>query len=109
VKLIPDSRIKAVRENGQPDDPVSVAFTLAGAPMMILTASPHDKLTPAASISVLTDDQDETDRLWDARTGNGGKPGHCGWVVDRYGVSWQIVPKRMPDLLASDDPAVVGG
>lgn len=107
VKLVPDSRIEAVRENGQPDDPMIVEFTLAGAPMMILTAGPHHKMTPAASISVLTDDQEETDRLWDALTKNGGEGGHCGWVIDRFGVSWQIVPKRMPDLLASDDPAVV--
>jgi len=108
VKLMPDSRIEAVRENGQPDDPMIVEFTLAGAPMMILTGGPHYELTPAASISVLTGDQDETDRLWDALTANGGEPGRCGWVVDRFGVSWQIVPKRMPDLLASDDPGVVG-
>ena len=107
VKLVPDSRIEAVRENGQPGDPMVVEFTLAGAPMMILTAGPHHKLTPAASISVLTEDQEETDRLWDALTGNGGESGHCGWVVDRFGVSWQVVPKRMPDLLASDDPGVV--
>lgn len=108
IKLVPDSRIEAVRENGQPDDPMIVEFTLADAPMMILTGGPHYKLTPAASISVLTEDQDETDRLWDALTANGGEPGRCGWVVDRFGVSWQIVPKRMPDLLASDDPGVVG-
>lgn len=108
VKLVPDSRIEAVRENGQPDDPMIVEFNLAGAPMMILTGGPHYKLTPAASISVLTEDQDETDRLWDALTAKGGEPGRCGWVVDRFGVSWQIVPKRMPDLLASDDPGVVG-
>lgn len=107
VSLVPDSRVEAVRENGQPDDPMIVEFTLAGAPMMILTAGPHHKLTPAASISVLTENQKETDRLWDALTKNGGEAGHCGWVVDRFGVSWQVVPKRMPDLLASDDAGVV--
>jgi predicted 3-demethylubiquinone-9 3-methyltransferase (glyoxalase superfamily) len=108
VALVPDRRIEAVRENSQPDDPMIVEFTLAGAPMMILTAGRHYKLTPAASISVLTEDQDETDRLWDALSGNGGEAGHCGWVVDRFGVSWQIVPKRMPNLLTRDDPDVVG-
>ncbi|PRX10240.1 UNVERIFIED_ORG: putative 3-demethylubiquinone-9 3-methyltransferase (glyoxalase superfamily) [Martelella mediterranea] len=107
VTLVPNSRIEAVRENGQPDDPMAVEFTLAGAPMMILTAGPHYKLTPAASISVLTEDQNETDRLWEALTRNGGEPGRCGWLVDRFGVSWQIVPKRMPNLLADEDPAVV--
>lgn len=107
VTFLPDSRIEAVRENGQPDDPMIVEFTLAGAPMMILTAGPHHKLTPAASISVLTEDQDETDRLWAKLTAKGGEAGRCGWIVDRFGVSWQIVPKRMPDLLASEDPGVV--
>ncbi|WP_348540693.1 VOC family protein [Sulfitobacter sp. R18_1] len=63
VTFIPNSRIEAERENGQPDDPMVVEFTLTDAPMMILTAGPHHKLTPAASISVLTEDQDETDRL----------------------------------------------
>ena len=107
VQLVPDSRIEAVRKNGQLDDPMIVEFTLAGAPMMILTAGPLYKLTPAASISVLTEDQDETDRLWAALITKGGEAGRCGWLKDRFGVSWQIVPKRMPNLLASDDPAVV--
>lgn len=107
VALVPDSRVEAVRDNGQPDDPMIVEFNLAGAPMMILTAGPMFQPTPAASISVLTEDQDKTDRLWSALTDTGGEPGRCGWLVDRWGVSWQIVPKRLPDLLASGDPAVV--
>lgn len=56
---------------------------------------------------MLTEDQDETDRLWAKLTAKGGEAGRCGWIVDRFGVSWQIVPKRMPDLLASEDPGVV--
>jgi len=107
VGLVPDSRIEAVRDNGQPDDPMIVEFTLAGAPMMILTAGPHFKLTPAASISVLTEDQEETDRMWAALIDKGGEAGRCGWLVDRFGVSWQIIPKRLPDLLAHDDAGVV--
>lgn len=106
VSIVPDSRIEAVRDSGQPDDPMIVEFTLAGAPMMILTAGPHFKLTPAASISVLTDDQEETDRLWKKLTANGGQAGRCGWLTDRFGVSWQIVPKRLPDLLADNDAGV---
>ncbi|WP_324752017.1 VOC family protein [Roseovarius sp. Pro17] len=107
VSLVPDSRIEAVRDSGQPDDPMIVEFTLAGAPMMILTAGPHYELTPAASISVLTEDQEETDRLWEALTEKGGVAGRCGWLVDRFGVSWQIVPKRLPNLLADEDAGVV--
>lgn len=103
VKLLPNSHIEAVRNNGQPDDPMIVEFTLSGAPMVIMTAGPHYELTPAASISVLTDNQAETDKLWAALTGNGGESGRCGWLKDRFGVSWQIIPKRMTELLASTD------
>ncbi len=88
--------------HGQPDDPMVVEFTLAGAPMMILTAGPHHQLSPATSISVLTRDQDETDRLWSELLAGGGEEGMCGWLVDRFGVSWQIVPEALPRLLGSD-------
>ncbi len=104
IGLIPGSMIDTVMANGRPeDDPMIVEFTLSGAPMMILTAGDHYKLTPAASISVLTDDQAETDRLWTALI-DGGEESQCGWLVDRYGVSWQIVPRQLPALLADPDP-----
>lgn len=80
-----------------------VEFTLHGAPMMILTAGPHYKLTPAASISVLTKDQAETNRLWSALTADGGAESRCGWLTDRFGVSWQIVPEALPRLLGHPD------
>ena len=80
-----------------------VEFTLAGAPMMILTAGPHFKLTPAASISVLTDDQAETDDLWIKLLAGGGKESQCGWLIDRFGVSWQIIPTVLPLLINQDD------
>ncbi|WP_114391287.1 VOC family protein [Notoacmeibacter marinus] len=108
VSLLPDSAIDAVHENGQPDDPMVVEFTLAGAPMMILTGGPQYKLSPAASISVMAEDQDETDRLWSALLADGGEESMCGWLVDRFGVSWQIVPKAMSRLLTSDDRAAAG-
>lgn len=102
VGILPDSRIDAVHDQGQTDDPMVVEFTLAGAPMMILTAGPHFVLSPAASISVLTNDQAETDRLWSALLAEGGEESMCGWLRDRFGVSWQIVPEVLPRLL--DDP-----
>jgi predicted 3-demethylubiquinone-9 3-methyltransferase (glyoxalase superfamily) len=112
VSLLPESRIDSVAPTGNPDDtaadPMVVEFTLAGAPMMILTAGPHYKLTPAVSISVLTDSQAETDRLWAALTADGGEESRCGWLTDRFGVSWQIVPRRMMELFASDDAAAAG-
>ena len=105
VTLLPDSRIEtAVRP--EPDGPALVVeFTLAGAPYMILNGGPHYQLTPAASISVLTTDQAETDRLWAALTADGGSESQCGWLTDRYGVSWQIVPEALPRLLGAEDRA----
>ena len=108
VSLIPDSGIDAIHEHGHPDDPMVVEFTLAGAPMMILTARPGAVPSMAASISVLTEDQDETDRLWSALTADGGEAGPCGWLRDRFSISWQIVPRRLPELLADPDRASAG-
>jgi predicted 3-demethylubiquinone-9 3-methyltransferase (glyoxalase superfamily) len=99
VGLLPDSRIDTVFDHGRPDDPMVVEFTLAGAPMMILTAGPMFEHSPAASISVLTKDQAETDRLWSTLLAEGGQESMCGWLKDRFGVSWQIVPEVLPRLL----------
>lgn len=105
VSLIPDSMIDNVLDHHNPDDPMVVEFTLAGCPMMILTAGPHFKLNEAASISVLTKDQAETDALWQALTANGGEESMCGWLKDRWGVSWQIVPEVLPRLINQPDKA----
>jgi predicted 3-demethylubiquinone-9 3-methyltransferase (glyoxalase superfamily) len=81
-------------------------FTLAGAPYQILDAGPMFAQSEAVSISVETDDQAETDRLWYALTADGGKESACGWLKDRYGVSWQVFPRRLTELTLSDDPKV---
>lgn len=108
VSLLPKSDIDATYEHGNTADPMVVEFTLHGAPMMILTAGPHYKLTPAASISVLTKDQAETDRLWTSLLEGGGSESMCGWLVDRFGVSWQIVPEALPRLLNDTDSKAAG-
>jgi predicted 3-demethylubiquinone-9 3-methyltransferase (glyoxalase superfamily) len=100
VSLLPDSFIET---EWRGDPPLVVMFTLAGAPMMILNGGPHYKLTPAASISVLTKDQAETDRLWDALLEGGGEESMCGWLVDRFGVSWQITPEVLMRMQESED------
>lgn len=89
-------------------EPMVVAFWLDGAPFQILNGGPHYRPTPAASIVVSTSDQPETDRLWDALTANGGASGRCGWLTDRWGVSWQIVPEALPHLLGARDRAAAG-
>lgn len=108
VSLLPWSAIDAVHEQGKPDDPMIVEFTLHGSPMMIMSAGPHYQLSPAASISVLTADQDETDRLWSELVADGGSAGRCGWLTDRWGVSWQIVPAALPSLLGAPDRPAAG-
>ncbi|NHF73526.1 VOC family protein [Paracoccus xiamenensis] len=80
-----------------------VEFHLAGTPYMILNGGPHFTLTPAASISVLTEDQAETDRLWAALTADGGQESQCGWLIDRWGLSWQITPREVMEMNFSDD------
>jgi predicted 3-demethylubiquinone-9 3-methyltransferase (glyoxalase superfamily) len=89
-------------------EPMIVAFSLGGVPYQILNGGPHFRPTPAASIVVSTPDQTQTDRLWDALTANGGAPGRCGWLTDRWGVSWQIVPEALSRLLGAPDRAAAG-
>ena len=108
VSLLPNSEIDAVYPHGNPDDPMIVEFTLHGCPMMILTGGPHYELSPAASISVLTKDQEETDHLWSSLIADGGAESRCGWLVDRFGVSWQIVPEVLPQLFGAEDRAAAG-
>lgn len=102
--LLPDSQIDAefdyLADSGEP---LVVEFTLAGAPMMILNGGPMFTPNEAASISVITEDQAETDRLWEVLTTNGGEESRCGWLKDRYGVSWQIVPRRLVELQHDKD------
>jgi len=108
TSLLPDSRITGTFRPS-PDGPaLMVEFTLGGTPFQALNGGPHYKFTEAASISVSTDDQAETDRLWAALTADGGSEGRCAWLKDRFGVSWQIVPKTLSRLLASSDRAAAG-
>ncbi|MEZ5943704.1 MAG: VOC family protein [Planctomycetaceae bacterium] len=105
--LIPGSHIeKAFHGNNGFGDFSVIDFTLGGVPYQILDAGPAFTLTEAVSISVATDDQQETDRLWEALTSNGGNVHACGWLKDRFGVSWQIYPKRLGELTMSDDKKV---
>lgn len=101
--LIPDSRIDGEFSQRIDEEPVVVEFTLAGAPMMILNGGDMFSHTGAASISILTEDQAETDDLWNALTADGGEESQCGWLKDKYGVSWQITPRRLVELTNSAD------
>ncbi len=80
------------------------AFELFGQRFIAFDGGPHYKLTPAFSIMVECEDQKEIDRYWDALLAGGGEPSRCGWLKDRFGVSWQIVPRRLSALLRHADP-----
>lgn len=103
VGLLPDSRIESAFTPNPDAPPLVIDFTLAGTKYQILNAEPRFPHTEAASISVVTPDQAETDRLWDALTADGGQPVQCGWCKDRFGLSWQIVPAPFLRLMASPD------
>ena len=111
VSLLPDSRIDKVMRSpaDNPSTPegavLTVEFTLAGQQFMGLNGGPQFPFTEAVSVSIDCEDQAEVDRLWDALTADGGKPVQCGWLKDRYGLSWQIVPKAMARMLAGPDKA----
>jgi predicted 3-demethylubiquinone-9 3-methyltransferase (glyoxalase superfamily) len=109
VSLLPDSRIdRVVRSPGDtPSGPagmvLAVEFTLAGSKFTALNGGPQYRFTEAVSFQIACDDQAEVDRLWAALT-EGGSPGPCGWLKDRWGLAWQIVPRRLTQLLADADP-----
>ncbi|MEX5746466.1 VOC family protein [Massilia sp. X63] len=91
---------------GKQGDVLTVAFTVAGVSCIGLNGGPAFQHSPAFSFQIATDDQQETDRLWNAIVGNGGQPSDCGWCQDRWGLSWQITPRVLTDGLADPDPAV---
>ncbi len=103
----PDSAVGAVFRapgdypSGQEGNVLTVAFTVAGIPCIGLNGGPRFKHSEAFSFQIATDDQDETDRLWNAVVGNGGQESACGWCKDRWGISWQITPRVLTDALAA--------
>ncbi len=85
--------------------PQSVTFQLNGRSFMAINGGPHYKLSPAYSMFVSCQDQAEVDRLWDKLLEGGGKSMQCGWLTDRFGLTWQIIPTRLAELLNDPDPA----
>ena len=87
---------------------ITARFELAGQEFIALNGGPTYHFTEAVSFSVRAETQEEIDRLWDALTADGGEPGRCGWLKDRFGLSWQIVPPVLTQLLSDPDPATAG-
>jgi predicted 3-demethylubiquinone-9 3-methyltransferase (glyoxalase superfamily) len=109
TSLLPDSHVDRVWRSpaDTPSGPagtiLTVDFTLAGQRFVGLNGGPDFRFNEAVSFVIECADQAEVDRLWDALTADGGEPGPCGWLKDRYGLSWQIVPTEYNELLVSDD------
>jgi predicted 3-demethylubiquinone-9 3-methyltransferase (glyoxalase superfamily) len=110
VTLLPGSHVDKVWRSPTetPSGPagmvLTVDFTLAGQRFQGLNGGPDFKFNEAVSFVIDCADQGEVDRLWDALTASGGEPGPCGWLKDRFGLSWQIVPRRLTELLNDSDP-----
>lgn len=112
VSLVPGSSLGPILRapgpwpGGAPGAAILVAFTLGGQSFQALNGGVPAQYGTAASIAVSCADQADVDRLWDALTAEGGAEIQCGWLRDRWGVPWQIVPEALPRLLADPDPAV---
>ncbi|MGB3865947.1 MAG: VOC family protein [Xanthobacteraceae bacterium] len=103
----PDSSVTAVHRapgdypSGKAGDVLVVHFTVAGIPCIGLNGGPTFKHSEAFSFQITTDDQQETDRYWNAIVGNGGQESACGWCKDKWGISWQITPRVLTEALAA--------
>jgi 2-polyprenyl-6-hydroxyphenyl methylase/3-demethylubiquinone-9 3-methyltransferase len=111
AETFPDSAVTAVHHapgdypDGRQGDVLTVEFTVMGIPCIGLNGGPHFKHSEAFSFQVATDDQAETDRLWNAIVDNGGQESECGWCKDKWGLSWQITPRVLTEAYTSKDRA----
>ena len=107
AEIFPDSAVGAVHRapndypSGKEGDVLTVEFTVAGVPCLGLNGGPAFRHNEAFSFQIATDDQDETDRYWNAIVGNGGQESACGWCKDKWGISWQITPRVLTEALAA--------
>jgi len=112
AETFPDSSVQEAYRapsdypSGKKGDVLTVRFTVMGIPCLGLNGGPAFQHNEAFSFQVATDDQAETDRLWDAIVGNGGQESECGWCKDKWGISWQITPRALTDGIADPDPHV---
>lgn len=101
--ILPDSHIDSVAQFGQKRTSRRVEFTLAGQQYIVVSASESPPPQFKMSLMIMVETQDEVDRIWDAMT-EGGEPGTCGWLTDKYGVTWHVVPEEMQRLIVDPDP-----
>lgn len=109
VAVFPNSRILGVQRYtdagpGEPGAVVTVDFELDGVRFVGINGGPHVTFSEAVSFAIETDDQAQTDRYWQALTADGGAESHCGWLTDKFGLSWQVYPRELQALLDDPDP-----
>ncbi len=112
TSLLPDSRVTHIQRYGEggmgtPGDIISADFELAGQAFTVINGNSFCEHSAAMSLRILCEDQEEVDRLWEGLISGGGAPSRCGWLTDRFGVSWQITPRRLLEMMKSDDAAAV--
>ena len=114
VSLFPNSKIVSTTRyppgspGGMDGQVMTVEFELDGQRFTALNGGPHFKFNEAVSFVIDCEDQAEVDRYWDGLIAGGGAPSQCAWLKDRFGVSWQVVPKALPRLMSDPDPAKAG-
>lgn len=110
VSIFPDSHMGAVLNSpadwpaGKAGDVILVSFTIAGMKFQALNGGPNTPFSEAVSMSITCADQAEVDYYWDALTAGGGEPIQCGWLKDKYGLRWQVVPTALMDMMHDTDP-----
>ena len=111
AETFPNSHVDAVHRapgdfpGGKQGSVLTVQFTVCGIPCLGLNGGPQFPHSEAFSFQIATDDQAETDRLWNAIVGNGGQASACGWCKDKWGLSWQITPRALTHAVTDKDPA----
>jgi predicted 3-demethylubiquinone-9 3-methyltransferase (glyoxalase superfamily) len=104
INIFNDSKILS-KSHGPDGGVFTIEFEILGSKYTALNGGPMFNFTEAFSIFILCEDQAEVDKYWDALTVDGGTPGRCGWLKDKFGLSWQIIPKQLGECLSNPDPA----
>ena len=105
VSVFPNSKVSDIARMGEGGPALTVAFSLDGQDFVGLNGGPVHAFTEAVSFVIDCETQADVDRYWETLTADGGQPGDCGWLKDRFSLSWQVVPRRLPELLTDPDPA----
>ncbi len=108
VSVFKNSKIVTVMPSPDPTTPMGVELEIDGQRLIAFNGGPHYKLTEAVSLMVHCETQEEVDYFWDKLTADGGEPSRCGWLKDKFGLSWQIIPQALVTLMGDKDPARAG-